>query len=113
MNTTRKASAATLIAVLLGIGPVQGQKGWLQSSFEPQQCLMIRKGEFEVRRKLCTIRYEITSQGDLFRIDGFLAFNKKFVPDLPRGVELEVFSWMPAMCAGGRSIWTERCRRSR
>ena len=68
----------------------QDEKGWLGAVFTADQCLKIQPGVYEVKRKLCRIRYRITRHEKTFTINGTLDFNKKFVPTRPRRIELEV-----------------------
>jgi hypothetical protein len=68
----------------------QDQKVWVGHRFQPSQCRKIQQGQFEVNRKLCNIKYDIKPHNLLFKIDGLLEFNQKFVPTQPKRVELEV-----------------------
>ena len=81
-------AAAVLLAS--GLAAAQDEKGWLGTSFAPEKCLLIRSGEFEVRRKLCRITYVIKQGNGVFTIDGLVEFNRKFVPTRPKRIELEV-----------------------
>ena len=80
-------AAILLASVLVG---AQDEKGWLGTSFAPDKCLHIRAGKFDVKRKLCRITYDIKRGNGIFTINGFLDFNKKFVPTRPKRIELEV-----------------------
>ncbi len=75
---------------LRGQALAQQGNGWLGHTFPPEKCLRIHQGEYEVRRKLCTIIYRITQHDRHFEIAGNLSFNKKFVPRKPKRVELEI-----------------------
>ena len=84
--------ALSLVALILvsGAAMAQDHKGWLGKKFRPQECLEIKAGEFEVKRKLCRIRYCIRQKKTNYEIKGTLDFNKKFVPRHPKRVELEL-----------------------
>lgn len=63
---------------------------WIGRQFTPRQCLAITTGAFDVKRKLCNIRYVIQPQGDRYRIDARLRFDETFIPDKVSDVELEI-----------------------
>ena len=63
---------------------------WVGTRFLPKQCLEIAEGKFDVRRKLCTIAYNIRSENDYFLINAHLRFDKMFIPDTVSDVELAI-----------------------
>ena len=63
---------------------------WVGTKFRPEQCLKIEAGRHEVKRKLCTIAYDITSKKGQFEVDALLRFDNTFIPDKVSHVELEV-----------------------
>jgi hypothetical protein len=63
---------------------------WVGTRFEPEQCLKVDEGTFDVKRKLCTITYDIRSDSDSYVVNGRIRFNKKFIPDNVCEVELEI-----------------------
>ena len=84
--------ALSLVALILvpSLAMAQDDKGWLGKKFRPQECHEIKAGEFEVKRKLCRIRYRIRQKKTNYEIKGTVVFNKKFVPRNPKRVELEL-----------------------
>ena len=90
MKVIRTVLSAAAIALVCGAVTAQDQMGWLGTAFEPDKCLQIQTGEYEVRRKLCTIRYEIERHDDVFIINGIVDFNPMFVPKRPQRIDLEV-----------------------
>ena len=90
MKIIRMTIPAMALALVGSLVSAQNEKGWVGASFAPEQCLKIQAGEFEVRRKLCRITYDIALQNEVFTIDGIVDFNKKFVPTRPKRIELEL-----------------------
>ena len=90
MKVMCSALSAAAIVLVGGMVAAQDQKGWLGTAFEPDQCLQIQPGEYEVRRKLCSIRYEIELRDEVFVINGIVDFNPTFVPKRPKRIDLEV-----------------------
>lgn len=63
---------------------------WVGTQFQQSQCLEIKEGDYTVKRKLCTIAYEIRRKDGGFVVNGRLQFDKTFIPDKVSDVELEV-----------------------
>lgn len=63
---------------------------WVGTQFQQSQCLEIKEGHYTVKRKLCTIAYEIRRKAGGFMVNGRLQFDKTFIPDKVSDVELEV-----------------------
>lgn len=63
---------------------------WVGTQFQKSQCLEIKEGDYTVKRKLCTIAYEIRRKDGGFVVNGRLQFDKTFIPDKVSDVELEV-----------------------
>lgn len=63
---------------------------WVGTKFRPEQCLKIEAGRHEVKRKLCTIVYDIKPISGRFDVDALLTFDNTFIPDKVSHVELEV-----------------------
>ena len=82
----------SLVALILvpSLAMAQGDKVWLGKKFRPQECIEIKTGEFEVKRKLCRISYLIRQNKTHYEIKGTLDFSKQFVPRDPKRVELEL-----------------------
>ena len=63
---------------------------WVGTQFKQSQCLEIKAGDYTVKRKLCTIVYEIRKKEGGFVVNGRLRFDKTFIPDKVSEVELEI-----------------------
>jgi hypothetical protein len=63
---------------------------WVGTRFQQSQCLEIKVGGYTVKRKLCTIAYEIRENEGGFVVNGRLQFDKTFIHDKVSYVELEV-----------------------
>jgi len=63
---------------------------WVGTKFRPKQCLKIEPGRHKVKRKLCTIAYDIKSKNGQFEVDALLRFDNTHIPDKVSHVELEV-----------------------
>lgn len=63
---------------------------WVGTKFRPEQCLKIEAGRHDVKRKLCTITYDIKPKNGQFEVDALLRFDNTFIPDKVSHVELEV-----------------------
>ena len=88
----RVSLTMSLVAFILmpSLVLAQNEKGWVGYKFRPEECVEIKAGEFEVKRKLCNVRYRINRKNTKYEIKGSLDFNEKFVPRIPRRVELEL-----------------------
>lgn len=89
----RQAISLILILSLGGVfmhARADYQGGWVGQRFRPEQCVEIKPGRFEFKRKLATVIYDIRPESGLFAVKGLLRFDKTFIPETVSHVELEV-----------------------
>lgn len=79
-----------LFSMLIAASPGQTDSVWVGTRFSPNQCVLIEEGRHEVKRKLCTIAYDIRMVNTLYQVEGQIEFNEKFVLPTVNEVELEV-----------------------
>jgi hypothetical protein len=63
---------------------------WVGHQFQPEQCVAIKPGISSYKRKLCTVKYEIKWVNGLYRVNGALEFDERFIPPNTKSVDLEV-----------------------
>lgn len=90
MSPIRSIVSMLLFSMLIAASPGQPDSVWIGTSFSPSRCVSIEEGRHEVKRKLCTITYDIRMVNTLYQIEGQIEFNEKFVLPTVNEVELEV-----------------------
>ena len=88
-----KAILPALLVAIVSALPVSAaatSKPWIGHQFQSEQCVPIREGQITFKRKLCRIDYRINPKDGGYHIEGYLTFNPRFVPRLPKSVDLEI-----------------------
>ncbi len=79
-----------LLCGLISLSRADEKGVWVGTIFRPEQCLKIKAGRYAVKRKLCTIAYDIKPKNGRFDVDALMTFDNTFIPDKVSHVELEV-----------------------